>query len=699
MIKVTIIEFALILEVTGPAQIIAECGEQVGWLGAVLRPSSPGHMHHLTPSLVAISSSPLMHIANFMAEGFNLSSKDVVQINRRLSSQERCYPSQNWAIEYQHDQWVDQSTYGELLGCEMPCISARGFPTLRRLTPSSEPGLEISAGVVMKLFTTTWLPGTNEPVSIHSIYRPNYELRLAGESNGVLVWHPSHCPQGSTCGFYEATRKAVHDFFGGGLTENCKYRHVIGSCSKPKASAIFELPDLTLSWYCAETPQPTQEEPSIEIGPISTEQSPSRGTSIDSDMLSISEESQEAPIPIRHPQDPMAEILKIATSRLLLEFRTAKESGSGLSVGECSSLPCFIAAVDNDDCNGHKTSRGGTQNDGSANSRAMDTTNRGTLPFSRKRPRDGDENEDAKDGRNPRKKSSKTQGPESAARSLACPFWKLDPTKHAKCFKRKLSKISYVKQHLQLVHAPEFYCQRCLDVFENEQNLEAHTSALNVACTRDGSKSLNGITYQQRGKLAFKSKVQLSESDRWFVIWDIVFPKNPRPASAYVDQSLSEDLCHFVDFFQAQGRRILSETIQSGSFPSVSAGDPCLATLLPELFSRGFDQVHENWLATRSSGAQVGTSPQQAQIETPVSSFVDSAVTVGSHATPSDTVTLPPPPPPIFPVSEEYNHFDINTQGMLFPDEFIMSSNGDFGMEDFIRESDSGDLERFLAGD
>ncbi|KAH8894717.1 hypothetical protein GQ53DRAFT_642883, partial [Thozetella sp. PMI_491] len=130
-------------------------------------------------------------------------------------------------------------------------------------------------------------------------------------------------------------------------------------------------------------------------------------------------------------------------------------------------------------------------------------------------------------------RDAKQQKPDALGRPkhLACPFWKLDPDKHWECFLKKISTISYVKQHLSRRHTPSYYCPRCYAIFPDEPTYDQHF--LDVPCVRGATATLDGISHPQSRLLSRKSKGSVEE--QWFAMWHILFPGQPRPASIYVD--------------------------------------------------------------------------------------------------------------------------------------------------------------------
>ena len=187
---------------------------------------------------------------------------------------------------------------------------------------------------------------------------------------------------------------------------------------------------------------------------------------------------------------------------------------------------------------------------------------------------------------------------------LACPFWKLDRQTHDRCFKHILSNTSRVKQHLLRKHSPNFYCQRCPAIFPNQETLDQHIQVEVVTCPCR-EYSFTQITYQQRLQLSTKSKTNLPEADQWFAIWDIIFPGRPRPSSPYIDAKLSEDLCRFREFAEADGPDIMTAEMQHSLQMTEIPAEQTTA-ILRQVISRCIMLLFERWLAGRPPAPQPG---------------------------------------------------------------------------------------------
>ncbi|KAK4034874.1 hypothetical protein C8A01DRAFT_18393 [Parachaetomium inaequale] len=167
------------------------------------------------------------------------------------------------------------------------------------------------------------------------------------------------------------------------------------------------------------------------------------------------------------------------------------------------------------------------------------------------------------------------------------------------CYRLRLNDTSRVKQHLGRKHAPEFYCERCRAIFPNEETHRRHHDS--QSCTPQPHR-FAGITHQQQRRLSRKSRSSLSEAERWFDIWDIVFPGQPRPASPYVDANLSEDLSRFKEFAHTRGLAMIAAEVRSGGLDISPAMEPEAVSALEQTISRGFVSMFETWTAEHGLG-------------------------------------------------------------------------------------------------
>jgi len=435
----------------------------------------------------------------------------------------------------------------------------------------------------------------------------------------MLVWHVIQLPDSHCCPHCSLSLKDIH----AGLQhrELLSCRHILQSCSGPDVGVDSSRSDKD----CTDTGDPTPHSDHVHDSGPSLSDTNSRETSLDSDMLSISDISDEAST---GPSDPGAGVLPVfdtVVCRLVSEYRQA----AGLASGSKSTGAFAITSAGSSPL--HTQLAGGVVPTSGGNGSTTKQPNgspsqNGARLGKRKRPEDDDgddDGDDRDDNSMPPPKTRKFRPLETRSSSLACPFWKHDPFKYADCSRNKLYKISRVKQHIDRKHSPQFYCECCLAVFPDEARHGNHVRSGN--CAWDPTARLDGITHQQRRQLSRKSKPGLSEPERWFVIWDVVLPGQRRPASPYIDADLSMDLYQFQAFTHMHGPAVLLEELRASRVSSWSE-DVEMTDMLQTVLARGLNRIHEDWLTNRSALAGQTTTRRS----TPSSSPVDSGV--GLHS-------------------------------------------------------------------
>jgi len=320
---------------------------------------------------------------------------------------------------------------------------------------------------------------------------------------------------------------------------------------------------------------PLSKETSISSVPSHRLTAHSSGSTLDSDMISISDSSEE--FRPTSPGSTAHNILRVVLSRLLLEFWASKRGNTSPPVQQqppSASAQGDQPASDRPTKSSHK--RANRQEDG-------DDDISGDKPT----PSIGK-----------RLKLDSTRKP-----SLACPFWKHDRERYSKCGGLVLNRIRDVKQHLNRRHYREFYCPRCFLVFKDEQACSHHTSG--VIC-QPSSGRLDGISHHQRNALTKKSNPKLNEEGQWFAIWEILFPGHKRPDSPYLDPELSTDFFEFQQYSAERGPAILEEVLNDNTIWSMSEGDRRLR--LRDILAEGLRAIRGNWIIGRSVSPLRGRS-------------------------------------------------------------------------------------------
>ncbi|KAI1360640.1 hypothetical protein F5Y08DRAFT_343484 [Xylaria arbuscula] len=135
------------------------------------------------------------------------------------------------------------------------------------------------------------------------------------------------------------------------------------------------------------------------------------------------------------------------------------------------------------------------------------------------------------------------------ATTLACPYYKHNPAAHQSCARLKLSKISYVKQHLVRQHIVPTYCPRCLEIFSESEDFREHLSQIERCEERLGT--VEGITKTMKEQLSRRADQSASEADQWRDIWKLIFGREP-PATPYIDLGFSEEINWYNDYLLRQ---------------------------------------------------------------------------------------------------------------------------------------------------
>lgn len=311
---------------------------------------------------------------------------------------------------------------------------------------------------------------------------------------------------------------------------------------------------------------------------------------------------------------PAYDLFKRVLRRLIVEFQGGSNNSTGTGPSSTNTAAKGTGPLDTAQsssatpalCRGKKRSRGAS----------------------------GGKGDDDEEG--PPNKKTNTGGSPCSSRSalLACPFWKLDPNTHWKCYAKRLTAISYVKQHLNRNHTPAYYCQRCFTIFQQADTYDDHVTAT-PPCMRGPSTRLEGISPAQGKRL--RRRVEGSVEDQWFAIWDIVFPQDPRPSLVYMDYDQSEDFASFQEFVRRRGVPIVRDELETSGMVSVSGGsegqplDSAIERALEGLFERfrsGRLSYSVSSRAPQTAGQLIGGSTENGAVV--ASSITDSGIGISS---------------------------------------------------------------------
>ncbi|KAI2473856.1 hypothetical protein F4781DRAFT_379139 [Annulohypoxylon bovei var. microspora] len=121
--------------------------------------------------------------------------------------------------------------------------------------------------------------------------------------------------------------------------------------------------------------------------------------------------------------------------------------------------------------------------------------------------------------------------------SFACPFYCFDKVEHWKCHDRKISTVSYVRQHIKRKHVPPIHCPTCgSEEFDTDALRDKHVNARTCE-HRDFPHPWATVEQLDTMDHAANKLHTSSEEERWFDIWDIMCPNRQRPVSPHISKT------------------------------------------------------------------------------------------------------------------------------------------------------------------
>ncbi|KAM3485931.1 hypothetical protein MY8738_000951 [Beauveria namnaoensis] len=128
-------------------------------------------------------------------------------------------------------------------------------------------------------------------------------------------------------------------------------------------------------------------------------------------------------------------------------------------------------------------------------------------------------------------------------RCLACPFYKFDPARHFDCYRKyQLMRYSDVKQHILRRHSlGTLYCSNCWRTWKNNELLlwQSHVAQIPPCQFVPEPESLRP---QEATALLELDVATLSQHEKWYRMWDLLFIDHQRPLSPYVENGFGEIL-------------------------------------------------------------------------------------------------------------------------------------------------------------
>ncbi|KAH8887930.1 hypothetical protein GQ53DRAFT_768230 [Thozetella sp. PMI_491] len=199
--------------------------------------------------------------------------------------------------------------------------------------------------------------------------------------------------------------------------------------------------------------------------------------------------------------------------------------------------------------------KGGGGSSANATQESSEKASSSALPSGKRPFQDADETFTEGTGNEPIPAVKKQKTADQPDKTFACPFWKKDPRKNPGCFRHELKRVNRVKQHLKTKHKIPIRCPKCQRSFENRPECYEHIRQ--TACEKLPMIVDEGISEEQVQALAAKGKADLTQEQRWYRIWNIIFPGVPSPSSPYRDEGMAEGARDALQFYNENGRTIL----------------------------------------------------------------------------------------------------------------------------------------------
>lgn len=160
----------LLVTVSGPPYSIAQCGEQLAWLGAVFQTFRSG---------ISICTCS-------------------------IESQDEC----EWAIRYSPVHILGSATAESAQATQRLCDTTiiQGFPTQKR--PPLFQGLELGLAWMLERIGASWIPVLENGRIV--LKGSQHTLELVKHTQNILLWHILHSKSAS-CSFYECASSYEHN--------------------------------------------------------------------------------------------------------------------------------------------------------------------------------------------------------------------------------------------------------------------------------------------------------------------------------------------------------------------------------------------------------------------------------------------------------------------------------------------------------
>lgn len=239
----------------------------------------------------------------------------------------------------------------------------------------------------------------------------------------------------------------------------------------------------------------------------------------------------------------------------------------------------------------------------------------------------------------------------NAEQSFGCPYYIHDPSRHNECKMQQVLKgTDYVEQHLKRHHQQPIHCPCCGETFEQRSTRDDH---MKERSCEPRKFTHEGMTQYQVEALKHIPR-KTTQSERWRIIWDILFPGEPRPDSLYVDDPIERIATSYAKRLSQRPRDSITTTAPKDQREhevikddAVPEGDLCPEALTPNkpsIVNPTFSQLSEDPSGRQrphqyATGQESGFTTPSHPEPTFIDSFQFATQTLGDqqgHSPPAD---------------------------------------------------------------
>ncbi|KAI1413410.1 hypothetical protein F5Y13DRAFT_198706 [Hypoxylon sp. FL1857] len=168
----------------------------------------------------------------------------------------------------------------------------------------------------------------------------------------------------------------------------------------------------------------------------------------------------------------------------------------------------------------------------------------------------------------------------------ACPYFRKDPWRHAQCLQARITKISYLKQHLYR-HHDRTQCPSCNQTVK----LNGRPGRQPPSRTHKGHDAyhMEGMSEAQKESITNTTARNISEVKKWVLIWEILFPSTdiPKwPEPHYIQNVFVEGMMSMRLRCQGRGSEAVRDQLVKEGIPESyirNLSDDCTERILQRI--------------------------------------------------------------------------------------------------------------------